>query len=237
VIMDLLNIKQVHSGYDGTEILHGVSLRVAEGEVVTIIGPNGCGKSTLLKTIMGHLRPTQGSVSFKGEDISGLRPDQKLKKGISYVPQLQNIFPNLTVLENLEMGGFLLGSTDTDRALQRIFNLFPRIHERKSQTAGTLSGGERQMVAMGSALMTNPALMLLDEPSAGLSPAMTISMFEKIRQLNQMGTSLLIVEQNAYESLEISTRGYVLAMGENEFSGDAQQILQNERIRKAYLGG
>ena len=213
MIMDLLNIKQVHSGYDGTEILHGVSLRVAEGEVVTIIGPNGCGKSTLLKTIMGHLRPTQGSVSFKGEDISGLRPDQKLKKGISYVPQLQNIFPNLTVLENLEMGGFLLGSTDTDRALQRIFNLFPRIHERKSQTAGTLSGGERQMVAMGSALMTNPDLMLLDEPSAGLSPAMTISMFEKIRQLNQMGTSLLIVEQNAYESLEISTRVYVLAMG------------------------
>lgn len=135
------------------------------------------------------------------------------------------------------MGGFLLGRTDQDQALQRIFDIFPKIQERKSQTAGTLSGGERQMVAMGSALMTNPSLMLLDEPSAGLSPAMTISMFEKIRRLNQLGTSLLIVEQNAYESLEISNRGYVLALGENEFSGDAQEILQNERIRKAYLGG
>ncbi len=237
MIMNLLDINQVHSGYDRTEILHSVSLNVEVGEVVTIIGPNGCGKSTLLKTIMGHLRPTQGSISFRGEDISGLRPDQKLKKGISYVPQLQNIFPNLTVLENLEMGGFLLGRTDQDQALQRIFDIFPKIQERKSQTAGTLSGGERQMVAMGSALMTNPSLMLLDEPSAGLSPAMTISMFEKIRRLNQLGTSLLIVEQNAYESLEISNRGYVLALGENEFSGDAQEILQNERIRKAYLGG
>ena len=235
--MNLLDINQVHSGYDRTEILHSVSLNVEVGEVVTIIGPNGCGKSTLLKTIMGHLRPTQGSISFRGEDISGLRPDQKLKKGISYVPQLQNIFPNLTVLRKPGNGWFSTGRTDQDQALQRIFDIFPKIQERKSQTAGTLSGGERQMVAMGSALMTNPSLMLLDEPSAGLSPAMTISMFEKIRRLNQLGTSLLIVEQNAYESLEISNRGYVLALGENEFSGDAQEILQNERIRKAYLGG
>jgi ABC-type branched-subunit amino acid transport system ATPase component len=235
--MHLLDINQVHSGYDGTEILHSVSLNVEADEVVTIIGPNGCGKSTLLKTIMGHLRVYQGSILFRGEDISELRPDQKLRRGISYVPQLQNIFPNLTVLENLEMGGFLLGKTDRDRSLKRIYDLFPKIQERKNQTAGTLSGGERQMVAMGSALMTSPSLMLLDEPSAGLSPAMTTNMFEKIQRLNQLGTSLLIVEQNAYESLEISNRGYVLAMGKNEFSGNAQQILQNERIRKAYLGG
>lgn len=235
--MSLLKVKKVHSGYEGTEILHGVSLYVEPGEVVTFIGPNGCGKSTLLKTIMGHLRPQRGSISFRGEDISALRPDQKLKKGIGYVPQLQNIFPSLSVLENLEMGGFLLGKREIGRALQRIYEIFPKLKERKKQVAGTLSGGERQMVAMGSALMTEPSLMLLDEPSAGLSPDVTIGMFEKIDELNQLGTAILIVEQNAYESLEISNRGYVLAIGKNEFDGNAQEILQNERIRKAYLGG
>lgn len=235
--MRLLQVKNVHSGYNGTEILHGVSLVVDPGEVVTIIGPNGCGKSTLLKTIMGHLRLQKGSISFRDEDISVLRPDQKLKKGISYVPQLQNIFPSLSVLENLEMGGFLLDKGEMRRALQRVYEIFPKLRDRKDQAAGTLSGGERQMVAMGSALMTGPTLMLLDEPSAGLSPAVTIGMFEKISDLNQLGTSILIVEQNAYESLEISNRGYVLAMGNNEFDGNAQEILQNERIRKAYLGG
>ena len=235
--MSLLKVEKVYSGYGRTEILHGVSLFIEPGEMVTIIGPNGCGKSTLLKTIMGHLSPQRGSIFFKDEDISALRPDQKLKMGIGYVPQLQNIFPNLSVLENLEMGAFLLGKHEKDQALQWIYEIFPKLKERKGQTAGTLSGGERQMVAMGSALMTAPSLMLLDEPSAGLSPAVAISMFEKIDKLNQLGTSILIVEQNAYESLEISNRGYVLAMGKNEFDGNAREILENERIRKAYLGG
>ncbi|MBT3366226.1 MAG: ABC transporter ATP-binding protein [Nitrospina sp.] len=235
--MNLLKVDKVHSGYERTEILHGVSLYVDSGEVVTIIGPNGCGKSTLLKTIMGHLRPQQGGISFRDEDISASRPDQKLKKGIGYVPQLKNIFPNLSVLENLEMGGYILGRRDMGRALERIYEIFPKLKERTNQTAGTLSGGERQMVAMGSALMTSPSLMLLDEPSAGLSPVVAIDIFKKIKELNQEGTSILIVEQNAYESLEISNRGYVLAIGKNEFDGNAQEILQNERIREAYLGG
>lgn len=235
--MSLLKVDKVHSGYERTEILHSVSLYVDPGEVVTIIGPNGCGKSTLLKTIMGHLRPQRGAISFRGEDVSASRPDQKLKKGIGYVPQLQNIFPSLSVLENLEMGGYMLGKRDMGRALERIYEIFPKLKERTNQAAGTLSGGERQMVAMGSTLMTGPSLMLLDEPSAGLSPVVAIDMFEKIKELNQEGTSILIVEQNAYESLEISNRGYVLAIGKNEFDGNAQEILQNERIRKAYLGG
>ncbi len=235
--MSLLKVDKVHSGYERTEILHSVSLYVDPGEVVTIIGPNGCGKSTLLKTIMGHLRPQRGAISFRGEDVSASRPDQKLKKGIGYVPQLQNIFPSLSVLENLEMGGYMLGKRDMGRALERIYEVFPKLKERTNQAAGTLSGGERQMVAMGSTLMTGPSLMLLDEPSAGLSPVVAIDMFEKIKELNQEGTSILIVEQNAYESLEISNRGYVLAIGKNEFDGNAQEILQNERIRKAYLGG
>jgi len=235
--MKLLDVDNVFSGYEASEILHGISVQVNESEIVTIIGPNGSGKSTLLKTIMGYLIPTQGQVSFEGRNVTHLRPDLKVRHGIGYVPQLDNIFPSLTVRENLDMGGYFLVKKELTEQLEKIFGLFPFLGKRLNQKAGTLSGGERQMVAMGSALMVNPKLILLDEPSAGLAPAAALSLFDKIREINVAGTAILIVEQNAHESLEISQRGYVLAMGNNEFEGDAANILNNPQIKKAYLGG
>lgn len=235
--MTLLEVANVYSGYGSTEVLHGVSMRVDEREIVTIIGPNGSGKSTLLKTIMGYLRPTHGEIRFEGGDVTRVRPDIKVRQGISYVPQLENIFPSLTVRENLEMGGYLLAKTGLGEQIEKVFGLFPVLSERQGQKAGTLSGGERQMVAMGSALMVNPRLVLLDEPSAGLAPGAAISLFDKIKEINRTGTAIVIVEQNAYESLGISSRAYVLAMGQNEFEGEADRILSNAKIRKAYLGG
>ena len=235
--MKLLDVDKMFSGYGAAEILHGISVQVNENEIVTIIGPNGSGKSTLLKTIMGYLVPTRGQVSFEGRNVSHLRPDLKVRHGISYVPQLDNIFPSLTVRENLDMGGYFLAKQALTEQLEKIFGLFPFLGKRLAQKAGTLSGGERQMVAMGSALMVNPKLILLDEPSAGLSPSAAIALFDKIREINAAGTAVLIVEQNAHESLEISQRGYVLAMGKNEFEGKAASILNNPQIKKAYLGG
>ena len=235
--MNLLQVENVKAGYHDTEILHNVHLTLEEGKIVSVIGPNGAGKSTLLKTIMGYLIPTRGQVSFEGRNVTHLRPDLKVRHGISYVPQLDNIFPSLTVRENLDMGGYFLTKQALTEQLEKIFGLFPFLGKRLAQKAGTLSGGERQMVAMGSALMVNPKLILLDEPSAGLSPAAAIALFDKIREINAAGTAILIVEQNAYESLEISQRGYVLAMGKNEFEGNAANILNNPQIKKAYLGG
>ena len=235
--MKLLDVDKVFSGYGASEILHGISVQVNEDEIVTIIGPNGSGKSTLLKTIMGYLIPTQGQVSFEGRNVTHLRPDLKVRHGISYVPQLDNIFPSLTVRENLEMGGYFLPKEKLIDQLEIIYGLFPFLAKRLNQKTGTLSGGERQMVAMGSALMVNPKLILLDEPSAGLAPAAALSLFDKISEINAAGTAILIVEQNAYESLEISQRGYVLAMGKNEFEDNAANILNNPQIKKAYLGG
>jgi len=235
--MRLLEVANVYSGYGATEVLHGVTMHVKEREIVTIIGPNGSGKSTLLKTIMGYLVPTQGQIRFGGGDVTSVRPDIKVRQGISYVPQLNNVFPSLTVHENLEMGGYFLAKGELTERIEEVYGIFPVLCERQSQKAGTLSGGEGQMVAMGSALMINPRLILLDEPSAGLAPAAAISLFDRIKEINSMGTAIVIVEQNAYESLEISDRGYVLAMGLNEFEGEADKILNNAQIRKAYLGG
>ena len=235
--MKLLDVDNVFSGYDKVEILHGISVQVEENEIVTVIGPNGSGKSTLLKTIMGYLIPTRGQVTFEGRNVTRMRADIKVRHGISYVPQLDNIFPSLTVRENLAMGGYFLAKEKFSEQLEKMFRLFPFLNKRLAQKAGTLSGGERQMVAMGSALMVNPKLILLDEPSAGLAPAAALSLFDKIREINAAGTAILIVEQNAYESLEISRRGYVLAMGKNEFQDNAENILNNPQIKKAYLGG
>jgi ABC-type branched-subunit amino acid transport system ATPase component len=234
--MRILEASDICSGYGATEVLHGVSIFVEEGEIVTIIGPNGSGKSTLLKTIMGYLMPTEGKVVFGDEDVSRIRPDIKARQGMGYVPQLDNIFPSLTVRDNLEMGGYLLTKSALSEQVEKMYDLFPVLSDRQRQKAGTLSGGERQMVAMGSALMVNPRLLLLDEPSAGLSPAATMSLFDKIRDINSLGTAMIIVEQNAHESLTISNRGYVLAMGQNEFEGQADLILADPKIRKAYLG-
>jgi ABC-type branched-subunit amino acid transport system ATPase component len=232
----LLEVQEVFSGYKDMEVLHGVSISVAEREIVTIIGPNGAGKSTLLKTVMGYLLPRKGRIFFGGKDVTRLRPAEKVRQGIGYVPQLDNVFPSLTVEENLEMGGYVAQGQALRRKVQEAYELFPVLGEKRRQKAGTLSGGERQMLAMARALMTEPKLLLLDEPSAGLAPKVASALFDKIKEVHQRGTAIVIVEQDAHRSLKISNRGYVLAMGQNEFEDEASRILSNEKIREAYLG-
>jgi len=235
-VVMMLEVHSVVSGYGDMEILHGVSLQVDRQDTVTIIGPNGAGKSTLLKTIMGYLIPFTGKIIYQGDDVTKLRPDEKIMMGIGYVPQLSNVFPSLTVKENLEMGGYLKDKESVKKQLQKIYDLFPILTERRKQKVRTMSGGERQMLATGRALMTEPSLLLLDEPSAALSPKAADLVFDKIEEIHDQGAAIVIVEQDAYRSLEISNRGYVLAMGQNEFEGSASEILSNEEIRRAYLG-
>jgi ABC-type branched-subunit amino acid transport system ATPase component len=235
--MKILQVRDVSSGYGDTEVLHGVSMHLNDGEIVTIIGPNGAGKSTLLKTIMGYLRPTQGKILFRDEDVTGLRPDEKVRRGIGYVPQLENVFPSLTVEENLEMGGYIEDKRHLVERIEGAYELFPVLRERRGQKVRTMSGGQRQMLAMARALMTEPSLLLLDEPSAGLSPKVSATVFERIREIHQGGKAIIIVEQDAYQSLGISNRGYVLAMGQNEYEDEAHKILDSRKIREAYLGG
>lgn len=234
--MEILEVDEVRSGYGSMEVLHGVSLTVSDEEIVTIIGPNGAGKSTLLKTVMGYLTPTSGEVVFSGEEVSDLRPDQKVQLGIGYVPQLDNVFPSLTVKENLEMGGYLEERSQINERADEVYRLFPILEEKKTDRVKTMSGGQRQMVAMGRALMADPDLILLDEPSAGLAPKIADEIFELIETIHEQGAAITIVEQDAYRSLEISDTGYVLAMGENEFTDDADKVLSNEEIKEAYLG-
>lgn len=235
--MALLEVRGVTAGYGDTEILRDVSLEVGAGEMVTIIGPNGAGKSTVMKTIFGLLHPRTGSVHFEGEDISALQPYQIVERGMCYVPQVANIFTELTVSENLEMGAFLAKKSDIQARKESIYEYFPRLKERRHQRAGKMSGGERQMVAMGSALMLDPKLVLLDEPSAGLSPKMVGVIFEQIEKINKTGPAILIVEQNAQLSLGMSDRGYVLASGENRFEGTGQGLLNDPEVGRLYLGG
>lgn len=235
--MALLEVKNVTAGYGDTEILRDVSIEVAEGETVTIIGPNGAGKSTVMKTIFGLLHPRTGSVHFNGEDISALQPYQIVERGMCYVPQVSNVFTDMTVSENLEMGAFLAKKSDIEARKESIYEYFPRLKERRHQRAGKMSGGERQMVAMGSALMLNPKLVLMDEPSAGLSPKMVGVIFEQIKKINEAGPAILIVEQNAQLSLQMSDRGYVLASGENRFEGTGQGLLNDPEVGRLYLGG
>ena len=235
--MKILQVRDVYSGYGDTEVLHGVSMHLNEGEIVTIIGPNGAGKSTLLKTIMGFLWPTQGKILFRDEDVTRLRPDKKVRKGIGYVPQLENVFPSLTVEENLEMGGYIEDKRHLMERIEGAYELFPVLRERRGQKVRTMSGGQRQMLGMARALMTEPSLLLLDEPSAGLSPKVSATVFERIREIHQRGKAIIIVEQDAYQSLGISNRGYVLAMGQNEYEDEAHKILDSRKIREAYLGG
>lgn len=235
--MNILDVNEVESGYGPAQILHGIDLCVEEREIVTIIGPNGCGKSTLLKTVMGYLPWAKGSIKFKEKDIIDLATDDIVRMGVSYLPQLANVFPNMTVLENLEIGGYLLGKEQLKRRVAEVTELFPIYKDRSRQKAGTMSGGERQMVALGSALMTSPSLMLLDEPSAGLSPKATDEIFEKIKEITRnLNVTILLVEQNVFDALEISDRCYVLAMGANEFSGTPEAVINNPKIKKAYLG-
>ena len=235
--MALLEVLALHSGYGANEIIHGVDFRVDEGEIVTILGPNGCGKSTFIKTILGYLKATKGGVAYRGNNVTSYSPTQRISLGMGYIPQLLNTFAPLSVRENLEMGGFSLSRQAMRTRIEEIFDLFPRLRERATQNAGSLSGGERQLLAMGRALMPGPALLFLDEPSAGLSPKMANEAMEHIETVGSMGTSIVIVEQNVRRALSISDRGYVLVTGQVEFEGPAHAILADQRIREAYLGG
>ncbi|MGH7121137.1 MAG: ABC transporter ATP-binding protein [Acetobacteraceae bacterium] len=235
--MPLLSVEKVVAGYGDAEILRGLSIEVREGEIVTIIGPNGAGKSTLMKTIFGLLHPRHGAITLAGRDISRLSPYTIVGLGMCYVPQVANVFTQLTVEENLEMGAYLLRARDIGARKQRIYELFPRLKERRGQRAGKMSGGERQMVAMGSALMLDPKVLLLDEPSAGLSPKMVEMIFERIQRINESGPAILIVEQNAKLSLQMAHRGYVLATGENRFEGSGKDLLNDPEVGRLYLGG
>jgi ABC-type branched-subunit amino acid transport system ATPase component len=234
--MSLLEVNRVVAGYGETEILHGVSIVVEKGEIVTIIGPNGSGKSTLLKTILGLVLPKRGQVSFQGEDITSMAPESIVRKGICYVPQSSNVFPSLTIHENLEMGAFVR-TDDFRQRLAEVYELFPDLDERRREMAGRLSGGQRQMLALARGLMLDPVLMLLDEPSAGLAPKMVASVLEKILWINSTGVAILLVEQNAREALKLSSRGYVLASGQNQLEDRGEDLLENPEIARLYLGG
>ena len=232
----VLETEDVVAGYvPEVDILGGVSVNVKEGEIVTIVGPNGAGKSTLIKTIFGLLRPREGRIVFREQDISGRRPHDITRLGLSYVPQLDNVFPSLTVEENLEMGS--LDRSRTKDQKERMYELFPRLGERRSQAAGTMSGGERQMVAMAKALMPDPQVLLLDEPSAGLAPAFVDAIFEKTQEVNQEGVTIVMVEQNARRALAMSDRGYVLDLGQDRFEGPGKDLLEDEKVAELYLGG
>ena len=232
----VLETEGVVAGYvPEVDILGGVSVNVKEGEIVTIVGPNGAGKSTLIKTIFGLLRPREGRIVFRDEDIGGRRPHDITRLGLSYVPQLDNVFPSLTVEENLEMGS--LDRSRTKDQKDRMYELFPRLGERRSQAAGTMSGGERQMVAMAKALMPDPQVLLLDEPSAGLAPAFVDAIFEKTQEVNQAGVTIVMVEQNARRALAMSDRGYVLDLGKDRFEGPGKDLLEDPKVAELYLGG
>lgn len=234
--MPLLEVQQITAGYGGGDILKGVSVRLEEGEIVSLIGPNGAGKSTVMKTVFGLLRPRLGKILFAGQEITGSSPDAIVKKGISYVPQTENVFPSLTVLENFQMGAYT--RKDAPRAkMDQVLELFPDLKRFMHKKAGALSGGQRQMVAMGRALMLDPKVLMLDEPSAGLAPKLVDLIFEKVKDVNRTGVSILMVEQNARAALMLSTRGYVLATGQNRFEDTGRALLANEEIGKLYLGG
>lgn len=230
-----LQVEDLVVGYTDLDILHGVHLAVARGEIVTIIGPNGAGKSTLAKAVVGLLRPRRGSITLGGRELAGARPSDIVGQGICYVPQVRNVFPNLTIRENLEVGGFLLGRRAGD-AIRRVYDLFPDLREKDSQKAGTLSGGQRQMLAMGRALILAPTLLVLDEPSAGLSPKMVEHIFRKIQEINAEGCTILMVEQNARRALALSHRGYVLDMGRNAMDDTGAALLSDQRVIDLYLG-
>ena len=231
----VLQAEGVVAGYGEVEILHGVSLVLNEAEIVAVIGPNGAGKSTLLKAVFGLLSVRSGRVQLLGREVTNLSPDRMVQTGMSYVPQVDNVFPSLTINENLEMGAFVRRDGLRER-LERVYGLFPDIADRRGERAGRLSGGQRQMLALARALMLDPKVLLLDEPSASLSPIMVESIFNRIADINRAGTAILIVEQNAKEALSFSSRAYVLAMGENRIEGEAAGLLDNEEVGKLYLG-
>ncbi len=232
----ILELADVHTYYGHIHALQGISLDVHRGEIVTLIGANGAGKTTTLKTISGLLHPRQGRVSFESKDVSHVKAHELVRRGIGHAPEGRRVFSRLTVLENLLMGGFTRRSEEVTEDLERVFTLFPRLRERASQRGGTLSGGEQQMLAIGRALMSRPRVLLLDEPSLGLAPILVQQIFAIIKEINAQGTTILLVEQNALQALTVAHRGYVLQTGHVVLSGDARSLIENETVRKAYLG-
>ena len=235
--MALLSVKDIHVYYGQIHAIQGVSFDVNEGEIVTLIGANGAGKSTILKTVSGLMRAKQGTIEYNGSSISSIAPHNILKLGIAHVPEGRRIFTRMTVEENLDMGAFTAAPALLDEDKEKVYKLFPRLEERRRQSAGTLSGGEQQMLAIGRALMSHPKLMMLDEPSMGLAPILVEQVFDIIKELHKSGTTILLVEQNAQMALSIADRAYVLETGEITLSGTGRELVQSESVRKAYLGG
>jgi branched-chain amino acid transport system ATP-binding protein len=235
--MAILEVENIHSYYGNIHALKGISFTVDKGEIVTLIGANGAGKSTTLRTITGIMKPREGHIRLEGEDLGHYKPHEIVYKGVAMVPEGRRVFARLTVTENLDMGAYSRDSKrDITDDLERVFTLFPRLKERRSQVAGTLSGGEQQMLATGRALMAHPRILLMDEPSMGLAPVLVESIFETIKQINKEGTTILLVEQNALMALSVASRGYVLQSGEIVLSDTAEKLNKNPTVQKAYLG-
>ena len=235
--MSLLKVDDIHVYYGNIHAIKGISFEVNEGEIVTLIGANGAGKSTTLNTVAGLLKPRSGSVTFDGRNMLGVPASKVVSLGMALCPEGRRVFQQMTVRENLEMGGYTRPNTEIEPSLEDVFKRFPRLKEREKQVAGTLSGGEQQMLAMGRALMSKPKLLMLDEPSMGLAPILVEQIFDIISELHQAGTTILLVEQNAQMALSIADRAYVLGTGRMSMSGPAQEILADDRVRAAYLGG
>ena len=233
----VLKIEGLHAGYGPIRALRGIDLEVKRGEVLAMIGSNGAGKTTLLMTICGIVRPSAGRIVYEGREVTGVQPYEIMNQGVAQVPEGRRIFPQMTVLENLQMGGAASTAEDYQHDLGWVYSLFPVLNERQHQSGGTLSGGEQQMLAIGRALMSRPRLLLMDEPSLGLAPLIAKQIFQIIEEINKRGTTILLVEQNAYAALKLAHRACVLATGEIVLSGTAQSLLDNPDVQRAYLGG
>ena len=228
--------EKMRCGYGPSDIIKECTIGVNKGEIAVVVGPNGAGKSTAMKAVFGMLDLREGKIVLDGEDIGHLAPQERVSKGMAFVPQTNNVFPSLSVMENLEMGAFLQKTNISDR-LEQVFDLFPILKEKRNQAAGELSGGQRQQVAVGRALMTNPSVLMLDEPTAGVSPIVMDDLFDKIIEIAKIGTAILMVEQNAKQALNIADKGFVLVQGKNKFSGSGKSLLKNAEVRRAFLGG
>jgi ABC-type branched-subunit amino acid transport system ATPase component len=233
--MSSMIVENLVSGYGQMEVLHDLSIEIEEGQIASVLGPNGAGKTTLLRSIFGLIKPQEGRIIFRDDDITGYSPDRLVQMGLCYVPQEENIFPLLTVMENLEMGAFIRND-DIKPRMEEVFDLFPDLHSRRKSHAGELSGGMRQMLAIGRALMLNPSTLMLDEPSTGLAPFLVDNIFERVQELNKTGVTILLVEQNAGKVLPFSDKAYILEGGEKKAEGSGQELLADEEIGKLYLG-